>query len=92
MKKLFKSIPAILLTVLCVSALAGCFGEKVKVFEKSGIKITATDAFYEKEQISMTLYLESSDKIITALKEEPSEAFPITKPLGEYTAAVLSSK
>ena len=74
--------------VLCALAFAAC-APSPKVFEKSGIKITATSDFYEKDVMTQTIYLESRDKIITGLKEAPNEAFPISKTLREYTNLTL---
>lgn len=71
--------------------LNGCASTPSKTFEKDGIKIIATTEFVEKDYLSLNLYLESPDKIITALRESPNIYFPITKTLRDYTNAVLTA-
>lgn len=70
--------------------MGGCFEPKTKTFTKSGITITATDEFYEKELLSVTIYLESQTKIITGLKENKSMLSPSTT-LNSYTNLVLTN-
>ena len=70
MKKVFK------LLSLCIiaSLIAGCslpsLGEKTKTYTSHGISVTMNDKFYEKSLLSATVYLESTDSIFTALKED----------------------
>lgn len=87
MKK-FKIFALLISIFVLLILLGGCF-EQSKVFEKDGIKITATSAFYEKDLLTLTIYLESTDKLITALKETPSTDFPISKTLRQYSEIVL---
>ena len=87
-KKIIYIVVAVLMLSLTFS-LTACTAEKV--FEKSGIKITATSEFYEKDILSMTIYLESRDKIITGVKETPNASFPISRTLRQYTELVLNT-
>jgi len=89
MKKILSAL--IVSTLVCTAVALSACGPNEKVFEKNGIKITATTGFVEKELLSVTIYLESVDKIITGLKETPGSAFPITKSLREYTEATLTA-
>ncbi|MDR3216362.1 MAG: hypothetical protein LBT55_02950 [Clostridiaceae bacterium] len=96
MKK-FLSIVLVAATAVMIAVFAsGCSllgnlgkAEK-KVFEKAGIKLTLTDEFYEKDILTYTIYLESTDKAVIALKEEPNAMFPISTELRAYTESVLS--
>lgn len=67
MKKFKQTMLALLLCCLCVG-LSAC-GAKAKTFSKEGLTITLTTEFQEKEIVSQTLYLQSSDVIFVALKE-----------------------
>lgn len=80
MKRKFKALVVGMVSVLaCLGLLAGCASDKT--FETSGMQITLTSAFYEKEYVSMTAYYESRDAIVTVLKEE----FGLVDGFGNYT-------
>ena len=81
MKRRFKIVAVICALLACFGILAGCSQEKT--FEKSGMQITLTSAFYEKDLVSLTAYYESTDSIVTALKEEFSQV----EGFGNYTLA-----
>ena len=68
MKKNIKLF-GLLLTVLLI---AGCslLKEPTKTYTVNGISVTMKDDFKEKDLVSVTTYLESTDAIFTALKEE----------------------
>ena len=68
MKKFSKTV---LLTFILVFTFVftGCFSGP-KTFSKAGMSITLTNRFTEKEYISMTAYYESSDMLVTVLKED----------------------
>lgn len=89
MKKRYFAL--ILLVCLCLTVLGGCFKAKDKEFSKAGMTITLTTRFAEKELISQTAYYESSNALVTALKEPVSSA-PSFKDytLEQYTQAVLN--
>ena len=61
MKK--KLIALVIGVVACVCALAGC-GATEKTFEKAGMRITLTSAFYEQEHIAQTATYVSSSAIV----------------------------
>lgn len=87
MKKV--KINALIISVLLLlTTLIGCL-EQPKIFEKNGIRITATTAFNEIEFPNTTMCLESSNKLITALKETPTAEFHISKTLRQYSELVL---
>ena len=67
MKKFKQTMLALLLCCLCVG-LSAC-GAKAKTFSKEGLTITLTTESQEKEIVSQTLYLQSSDVIFVALKD-----------------------
>ena len=59
------------LFALVVFAFGGCtLFQQSKTFQKAGASITLTNAFVEKEYVSMTCYYESPEMIVTMLKEE----------------------
>lgn len=89
MKKFGKIMLVVLILALSMSVLAACGGAKKKTFEKAGIKITLTNAFYEKDVLTQTMYLESRDSIVGILKEDANPDFPISKTLTEYTELTL---
>lgn len=70
MKKYFGTIFIIMLAVITTFSFSGCsFGSSLYEFD-SGISITLPSGFYEKSHISMTYYLESSDALFLAIKED----------------------
>ena len=90
MKKFYSLIVPILCAILISSTAVGCFGEKAKTFSKSGMSITLTDKFYEKEQIAYTAYYESSNAIVVCLKEDfgsISSSYTLT----QYANAVIEN-
>ncbi len=78
MKK--KLITLVIGVVACVCALAGC-GATEKTFEKAGMRITLTSAFYEQEHIAQTATYVSSSAIVVATKE----SFTLLAGLEDYT-------
>lgn len=72
-------IPVICL-VAALSLFCGCF-EKTVTFEKAGMSITLKGNFVEKEIASQTAYYESTDAIVTAIKEE----FTLVAGFSDYT-------
>lgn len=77
--------------VAVLSLLCGCFSS-AKTFEKSGMQITLTSNFVEKEIVSQTAYYESPNAIVTALKEEFSLVPGFSSySLSKYTDLVLSN-
>ena len=70
------------LTVFCICMITVCCAcsakplktsggdDDDKEFSKSGMTITLTDGFVEKDLVSQTAYYESTKAIVTALKEE----------------------
>ncbi len=91
MKKKFLALLASLTAVtLCVIGFTGCALEKT--FEKAGMQITLTSKFYEKEILSQTAYYESTDSIVTAVKEEFSIADGVEDyTVSDYTDIVLEA-
>ncbi len=75
MKKITVILLALVMTFSCF-AFTGCsvldsiLGDSEKTFSKSGISITLTDEFYEKDYISYTVYLESPDALVAVVKED----------------------
>ena len=67
-----KKILSILLIALTLISLVSCslFGAKEKEFEKSGLTITLTEDFYEKDHVSFTAAYDSSEVAVFTLKEE----------------------
>ena len=65
-----KTLSFILIAIMLFS-FTGCFNlASEKVFEKSGMEITLTSKFYEKDHVSYTSIYESSDIAVFTLKEE----------------------
>lgn len=90
MKKRISIFAAVLASLICLCAVAGCTISP-KTFEKAGMQITLTTAFYEKEMVSQTAYYESRTAVVVALKEEFSSlpgASDYT--LSDYTDLVIS--
>lgn len=71
MKKI-RFYTAVLSFLLAIIMLSSCMmlGEKEKVFTNSGLSVTLTDKFHEKEHISFTGYYQSSDMLVVTIKEE----------------------
>ena len=94
MKKISIKFIAIIAMVLILSSLVGCFSlvAKDKKFSISGMSITLTDEFFEKDYISLTAYYESRDAIVTVLKEDYASIGGIsTWTVGEYADAVIAA-
>ncbi|MGM9680466.1 MAG: hypothetical protein ACI3XR_03065 [Eubacteriales bacterium] len=72
MKK-FLALILCTVTLLTTLALASC-SENTKEYSSSGITVTLPDSFVEKELIGYTYYLQSTDVIFAAVKEEFSAA------------------
>ncbi len=78
MNKTLKNILIIIGSIFGFAILAFIFflvigiflGADEKTFTSHGFTITLTDDFYEKDYASLTAYFESSDVIVTALKED----------------------
>lgn len=70
MKNILKRISVLCTVALLAICFVGCaFGAK-KTFSKAGVTITLTDKFIEKELVSQTAYFESTEMVVTLLKEE----------------------
>ena len=80
-RKIFVSLLAL---IMCFT-LGGCtFGtKKEKTYTSHGLKVTMNDTFQEKSIVSQTVYLESTEAIFSALKEDFSalEAIDLGKTL-----------
>ena len=91
MKTMQKTMSALLAVLLLVSAVTGCKA-KEKTYEEDGFSITMSEGFTKKDLASVTYYYESTDALLTVLKEEFTllESVGITKDstLDEYIAAV----
>ena len=85
------TVGAIAFVFLLVCSGCSVFQAKDKTFEKAGMQITLTSAFYEKEIASQTAYYESTTAIVTALKEE-KDLFPdFDFTIAQYTDLVLNN-
>lgn len=65
-----KKILSLLLFTVLLSSLFGCMGATEKVFEKSGMSITLSTDFIEKDHISYTCIYDSKNIAVYTLKEE----------------------
>lgn len=91
-RKIFVSLLAL---VMCFT-LGGCvFGSKNKTYTSHGISVTMNDKFQEKSIVSQTVYLESTEAIFSALKEDFSalESINLGKSasLNDYAKAVVAN-
>lgn len=76
-----KTLSLVLIAVLLLSCTS-CFNFSMKkVFEKSGMEITLTSDFYEKEHVSYTSVYESNKIAVFTLKEE----FALLPGFSKYT-------
>ncbi|WP_026399815.1 hypothetical protein [Acholeplasma equifetale] len=78
----------VVITLLMGVFLVSCEESNSKEFSKSGITITLTDDFYEKEIIAAPFYLESQDNIFMGNREDKS-LFSSMMTLERYTTLVL---
>ena len=89
MKNLFKK--GILVLTVCFSLIicgCSCFN-KEKTYSKYGMTITMTEGFTEKSILNATYYLESTQSLMHALKEEFNPTYlPSTTTLDEYVSLV----
>ncbi len=91
MKNFRKILLFLLISCFTLSVFVGCKqSAKPKTFEKAGMKITLTTDFYEKELLSQTAYYESTNAIVTAVKEELS-FFPSHFTVALYAQAVVAN-
>lgn len=91
-RKIFVSLLAL---IMCFT-LSGCvFGSKDKTYTSNGISVTMSDGFQEKSIVSQTVYLESTESIFSALKEDFSvlEAVDLgeSASLKDYAEAVVAN-
>ena len=91
-RKIFVSLLAL---IMCFT-LGGCvFGSKNKTYTSHGISVTMNDTFQEKSIVSQTVYLESTEAIFSALKEDFSvlESINLGKSasLNDYAKAVVAN-
>ena len=88
-----KKLIAMILVVCSVMLLAsGCdLFKKEKTFSKSGMSITLTEDFVEKDRITFTSTYESDDIIVTTLKEEKSLLGDMSVDLDGYTKLVIKA-
>lgn len=63
-----KRIMAAVLAAVMLCLLCSC-GASEKDFSKAGMTITLTNKFVEKDLVTQTAYYESTDAIVTALRE-----------------------
>lgn len=86
-----KKLIAMILVVCSVMLLAsGCdLFKKEKTFSKSGMSITLTEDFVEKDRISFTSTYESDDIIVTTTKEDMSHFILTGLDLDGYTKEVI---
>lgn len=63
---------------------------QTKTFKKLEMQITLTDEFIEKTHLSQTVYYESIDVIVTALREEYN-LFPSSYTVEDYANAVITN-
>lgn len=68
MKKIGLAVLVFMVSLVLVGCSLG--GDKQKTYSTNGFKVTMDEGFYEKDLISATLYLESNNAIMTALKEK----------------------
>lgn len=91
-----KSILTIFLVVALCLLQTGCLtNANDKTYTSHGMSITMPDGFYEKSLASVTVYFESQETIVTALKEDFTtlEAINLGKnsTLKDYGQAVLAN-
>ena len=91
-----KSILTIFLVVaLCLMGTGCLTNTNDKTYTSHGMTITMPDGFYEKSLASVTVYFESQETIVTALKEDFTtlEAINLGKnsTLKDYGQAVLAN-
>lgn len=88
-----KKLIAMILVVCSVMLLAsGCdLFKKEKTFSKSGMSITLTEDFVEKDRITFTSTYESDDIIVTTTKEEKSLLGDMSVDLDGYTKLVIKA-
>ena len=91
-RKIFVSLLAL---IMCFT-LGGCaFGTKEKTYISHGLSVTMNDDFKEKSIVSQTVYLESTEAVFSALKEDFSalEAINLGKnaSIKEYAEAVVAN-
>ena len=85
------SILLIALSIICLVS-CGLFAPKEKSFEKSGLTITLTENFYEKDQVSYTATYDSSKVAVFTLKEEFSLSSSFSNlSLDEYAKMVIKN-
>lgn len=90
-KKLLIVVLSAVTVIACLFGVAGCTNPKT--FEKSGMQITLTNKFMEKEYVSMTAYYESSNAIVTVVKEFFTDFTSLgveVNTLEDYTDIVIS--
>lgn len=88
-----KKLIAMILVVCSVMLLAsGCdLFTKEKTFSKSGMSITLTEKFVEKDRVAFTSTYESEDILVTTLKEEKSLLGDLSVDLDGYTKLVIKA-
>jgi len=96
MRKNVSVLGVILVCVAISGFLVGCTGEKEKTFSKAGMSIVLTDKFVEKDIASQTAYFESTEALVTALKEdfpgfESADVDAASMDLAEYANLVLEN-
>lgn len=93
MKKIFISSIFFILAVIISFELAGCSSSLKTYSCDEGLSIELPDGFYEKSYISATYYLESSDSLFFAIKENFSDLATISiysnSSLYDYAEIVL---
>lgn len=70
MKTIWKRMSVLLTLLLTLTMSFACSFGGAKKFSKAGATITLTNRFIEKEIVSQTAYFESTEMVVTLLKEE----------------------
>lgn len=71
MKKFFKTTAVAVVMLLSICFLGACGEPKPKTFNcDAGLTITLTDKFYERDMLTYTMYLESSNVLFVVQKED----------------------
>ena len=91
-----KSILTIFLVVALCLLQTGCLTDTSdKTYTSHGMSITMPDGFYEKSLASVTVYFESQETIVTALKEDFTTLAAVNlgenSTLQDYGQAVLAN-
>lgn len=91
MKKALKTFILLFVAIITLGASGcSCFNRQ-ETYSKYGMSITMDKGFVEKSIVTATYYLESTDAIMLATKEEFQSLIPSTMSLESYTDLVLDT-